>query len=137
MKTIECDESRWPLVLIRYKATVDESEFPTLLAKQIASSKRALTEKVLQWLIYDASLGYHASPKVRHLQAQWMETNKELLRLTVGGVAMVFTSPLTRGVLTAIMWVTSMPYPHTVVATVPDAEAWCKVRLAQQSARAL
>ncbi len=137
MKTIEYDDSRWPLVLIRYKAMVDEREFPTLLETQIASLQRGLREKTRICFIYDASLGYSASPKVRKLQAQWLETNMALLRLVTAGAVMVFTSPLTRGVLTAILWVTSIPYPITVVATVPEAEEWCNARLVKAGAQAL
>src|SRR5687768_16644466 len=99
MQTIEYDESRWPVASIRYAAVVNEDEFEMLLQKQVRSLKRALAERQRICWLYDASLGYHASPRVRKLQARWMEEKAELFRLTCAGSAMVFTSALTRGVL--------------------------------------
>ena len=42
---------------------------------------------------------------------------------------MVFTSPLLRGVLTAIFWVRKPAYPTGVMGTVEDGVAWSQSML--------
>lgn len=48
-----------------------------------------------------------------------------------GRSAFVLASPLVRGLLTAILWISPMPAPHEIVATVAEAEAWLNERLAR------
>jgi hypothetical protein len=42
------------------------------------------------------------------------------------GSAMVFDSPLLRGMLKAIFWITKPPYPTQVFKTLEDAENWVR-----------
>ena len=39
------------------------------------------------------------------------------------------TSPLVRGVLTAIFWIQTLPNPYTIVGTLREAEAWAREQL--------
>ena len=67
MKTILFDDSRWPLVLVRYSDHVDEDEFDTLLSLLDANIKRAMQVRAKTVLIYDSTSGYQASPRIRSL----------------------------------------------------------------------
>lgn len=57
--------------------------------------------------------------------AAWLETNHELLEQACAGWAMVVTSPVLRGVLTAITWFSPFPCPMKVHSTVDGGAAWC------------
>jgi hypothetical protein len=130
MKTIEFDESRWPLVRIRFGKEVDEAEFDQLLALLDANIKRAAAARTKTALIYDSTLGYHASPRIRKKQADWMKQNSMQSRANCAGIAFVITASLVRGALTAILWLTDMPVPYSVVGTMQEAELFCTAQLA-------
>jgi hypothetical protein len=57
--------------------------------------------------------------------ATWLRTNHELLAQACAGWAMVITSPVLRGVLTAITWFSPFPCPMKVHATVDGGASWC------------
>lgn len=131
MKTILFDDSRWPLVVVRYSDHVDEDEFDELLRRLDDNIKRAMHARAKTVLIYDSTSGYQASPRIRKKQAEWMKQNAAMTRVNCVGIAFVITSAMVRGVLTAILWLSDMPSPYTVVATLPEAEKWCEKQLAE------
>lgn len=130
MKTITFDESRWPLVVVRYGAQVDENEFEELLTRLDENVKRTAAARQKTTLIYDSSSGYQASPRIRKRQAEWMKDNADITRLNCVGIGFVINSSLVRGVLTAILWLSDMPAPYHVVGTLSEAEDWCEKQLA-------
>jgi hypothetical protein len=129
MRTIDFDESRWPLVRIRFGKEVDENEFGQLLALLDANMKRATAARTKTALIYDSSAGYSASPRIRKMQADWMKDNAMQSRVNCVGIAFVITSSIVRGALTAILWLTDMPAPYTVVSSMREAEIFCVQQL--------
>lgn len=129
MKTIDFDDSRFPLVRIRYAKEVDEDEFDQLLLLLDQNIRRATTARTKTALVYDSSSGYQASPRIRKKQADWMKQNSMQTRVNCVGVAFVITSSVVRGVLTAILWLSDMPVPYTVAATMQEAERFCEKHL--------
>ncbi len=129
MNTITFDESRWPLVVVRYDAKVDENEFEELLSRLDKNVRKAASARQKTALIYDSTSGYQASPRIRKRQAEWMKANAEATRLNCAGIGFVINSSLVRGVLTAILWLSDMPAPYTVVGTLAEAEDWCEKEL--------
>ena len=45
------------------------------------------------------------------------------------GTAIVLSSPVIRGVVTAIYWLTPPVYPYTLCKTAPEAHAWASAKL--------
>ena len=69
-----------------------------------------------------------ATPKasVRLLTVNTILEHRDLLHRTLNGWAFVLTSPLTRGVITAISWIAPLPFPSKSFATEADARDWCE-----------
>jgi hypothetical protein len=64
-----------------------------------------------------------ANARERNMLADWLKTDAELMRETSAGVGFVIDSTLVRGALTAVFWLSNMPMPHRVHATLDDAVA--------------
>ena len=133
MKTIEFDDSAWPVVKVTYSSNVDEGEFETLLDLVSGCQSRALREGQMLALIYDATSGYSASARVRRRQAEWIEEHKQATKDACAGIAFVFDSVVVRGVLTAILWMSEVHAPHKVFGTLEAASEWASLRV--QAAR--
>jgi len=131
MRTIELDESLWPLIVVRYSQKVDEDEFGELLQRLDKNIARCIAERTKTAIIYDSRAGYAASPRVRQQQADWMKKNAMITKVNCVGLAFVINSTVVRGVLTAVLWLSDLPAPYCVVGTVGEAEQWCRDRLAE------
>jgi hypothetical protein len=124
---IQFDETRFPIVVVKFAGTATDAEFGDYLS----TMSRMLGKKQVTATILDATEAGATSALQRRRQADWLKKNADVLKLYSVGTAFVITSPLVRGALTAILWVQPMPAPHTLVATLPEAEAWAKKQLAQ------
>jgi len=118
--TVDYDDSRFPLVLIRAHGAATDAEFVDYLGVM----ERPLLRRERFVEIFDAT--YTApSPAVQRRQvAEWIRERAGLLKTYQIGVAFVIPSALVRGALTAILWIQPHPSPHTVVATLAEAERW-------------
>ncbi|MFO0694585.1 MAG: hypothetical protein U0230_13575 [Polyangiales bacterium] len=119
------DRAREPLVVIRYEGGVDDSEFRAYLAQYeaLVAAGRRYT------VIFDARRASVPNAVQRRMQAQFLEARAgDLSRLCLGG-AFVIASPLIRGALTAILFLTPLPFEHVVVPTLEDGERWALARL--------
>lgn len=123
---VRIDDSRHPLVVVEFNGTATDQEFDAYLEQM---TKLVLERRKKNVTIFDATRSGDTSPKQRRKQAEWLKSNAEMLRMYSLGTAFVITSPLVRGMLTAILWITPMPAPHTVVATYGEAERWAIGRL--------
>lgn len=131
MKTIDFDDTRYPLIVIRFHGSASEEDFLEHLRLLDLNLKRTMEARTKTALIYDASQGQGTSPRVRKLQADWMKANADTVRMACVGISFVITSGLVRGALTAILWMADMAAPYEVVATFGEAQAFCQKRLAQ------
>ncbi len=135
MKTIEFDESRWPLITIRYQAQVDEREFDQLLELLERNIHRTVRTGQKTAVIYDSRSGWSAPPALRKKQAEWMKKHADITRKNCVGIAFVMNSTVVRGVLTAVLWLSDMPSPYRVVGTMSEAEEWCEEQFAMHGLR--
>lgn len=62
-----------------------------------------------------------ANANERTLLAQWIARDTELMQATAVGVGFVLDSVLVRGALTAVFWLSRMPVPHRVHASLDQA----------------
>lgn len=130
MPAITIDESRWPLVVMTIVGTPTDAEVDAMLE----GSARNLRRSGRQVGILDLTRADRPPPVQRKKHAAWMNENAELLRARSAGMAFVITSPLVRGILTAIMWIQPLPMEHTVVATYAEAERWAMAQLRKYDA---
>ena len=125
MGSVEIDESRWPLVTVRFEGIVDDETFRAYLEGLAGLLRRGESYA----LLFDARHADRTPPVQRKMQAEWMQAHEAELRRLCVGTAFVITSPLVRGVLTAVLWISPMAMPHTVVSTVEEAERWLHASL--------
>lgn len=133
MASIQFDQSRWPLVVVTHHGEVSDEQFDEYLGKLKDNLDRAIRERMKTVIIFDATNATGSSAKQRQKQAAWMKQYEAPSRLHSAGYAFVIPSTIVRGALTAILWLSPMPAPYVVVATLAEAEAWSLKVLAQAS----
>lgn len=94
---------------------------------------RAVSNRSHYALVYDAREASAPSTRQRHLLADLSGMMGPALRDRCVGAAFVIDSFLVRAALTAILWLRPMEVPHVVTASVAEAEAWCRHRLAPRA----
>lgn len=125
MNGIEFDESRLPLMVVTYRGTASTVEFEAFLDRLGGCLVRGQRYA----LLFDASSAGAPPALQRRRMAEWTASHRgDLTRLCVG-TAFVITSTLIHGALTAILWLQPLPYPHVVVASRREGEAWCRRQL--------
>jgi hypothetical protein len=129
---IHVDHSRLPLVVIRFEGAPSDDEFVRYL-DDVAREVFALDRP--HGMVIDAARMTSMSAKQRRMQADWMEKHDASVRRNSVGNAMVITSPLIRGALTAILWIRPMPGEHVVVSTFAEAERWIIEKLRARGLR--
>jgi hypothetical protein len=80
--------------------------------------------------IIDASRAAPTPATQRRKQADWLDRQAPLLAKRSLGTAFIITSPMVRGIYTAVLWLRPMPTEHVVCSTCAEAEAWAAERLA-------
>jgi hypothetical protein len=130
MENITFDESRLPLVVVTFRGTVTAEEFEEYLRLRCVNLARRKPTAV----VVDSRKMVTMSAAQRKRQAEWIDSNREDLRLFTRGTAFVINNPLMRGALTAILWLTRYETPYVVVATLEAAEEWALARLSEASA---
>ncbi len=123
---IHVDVSRLPLVVLRFEGSPSDEEFSRYL-DQVAREVFALDRP--HGMVVDAARLTSMSAKQRRMQAEWMEKHDATVRRNSVGNALVITSPIIRGALTAILWIRPMPGDHVVVSTYGEAERWIVEKL--------
>ncbi len=123
---IEVDESRWPLVVIRWPAELisDESidAFLTRGRAHLARRERFAS-------LHDGVRASGLNGKQRRRMAEHVTENREALARYHAAAAIVAPSSLVRGIITAVNWVAPPPFPQETFATFAQAEAWLRTKL--------
>jgi hypothetical protein len=119
------DETRFPIVVVEFFGTPTDRQFGEYLTGMTQVLDRASPYA----LIMDATRSTSTPAKQRSLQAEWMKANHAKLERYSVGTAFVMTSPVVRGMLTAILWLQPLAAPHTVVATRREADVWVREQL--------
>jgi hypothetical protein len=115
------DESAWPLVRISLRDGKDEryvwllQQFETLFARR---------ERYVL-MIDSTALSTIPSAPTRHTIGKWQKEHEEDTRKSCVGSAIVISSRLVRGALTAMEWVQRPVIKHHYPATRREALDWC------------
>lgn len=119
------DDSAWPLVIAR--AVAHE---PQALAAGYRKLEAILDRKQAFVLVFDMRGATSSSARRQKFQ-EWCERNTDALTRYLTGAAVVASSTVERGFITAGLWVRTPPFPMRVFANASDAEAWLRADFAQ------
>ncbi len=129
---IVVDFERRPLVVATMIGLPNEQQFIEYLNTMAVNMRYALARSEKTAVILDTTQAPVAlSPRMRKLQAEWLQEHSHGLRVACVGMGFVIQSALVRGAMTAVLWLQGMPYPHAVCASWEKAEAYCLEQLAQ------
>jgi len=130
--TIQTDSTRWPLVMVRFVNDLTEEDFEAYLKFLDYNAARTGAARTKIALLFDCREVGRVSANIRRRQADWIRDNMEISRHNCVGFAYVFESGLVRGLLTAILWLVTMPAEYTVTSTVAEGEHWLKQKLSER-----
>ncbi len=127
MSALSFDVQSWPLVVTTIVGDLDEASLreylDNFLAKVIGRGEPFAS-------IVDARrMDSAPSAKVRRIIADWEIINGAAGERVNVGIAIVTTSMLVRGAMTAIQWVSPPRVPTTYEATLDAALIWARARL--------
>lgn len=122
----EVDISSWPVVVL----DAGNRGLKNLDA-QLKELTRLYREHPCAYAtVIDASEGAHVSPMHRQRLGEFSREQGEHAKHYCQGMAMVFSSVLMRGVMTAILWMRpNASIPYKVFSTRMDALAWAQARV--------
>lgn len=121
MAAIDVDESRWPLVVIRWPAgAISDADIDAFLEASMAQLARGERFGSL----HDGVRASGLDGKQRKRMSDHVNRNRGLLERWHVAAAIVASSAVVRGMITAINWVSPPPFPQRQFATRAEAEAW-------------
>lgn len=134
MAEIIVDESKWPLVVVRYPAEYDLQDWLTH-GNRLNS---ILDREVPFAYIAETSMARPANSAERKISGDSHRARHAAWEKYCLGCGVVLRSAINRGVLTAIQWLHPYPYPMEAFATYEQAETWVlrKLREGPQLANA-
>ena len=100
------------------------------LAKMLQDVER-ITKAIdspIGW-VTDVSNILHATPRQRRMYAESDARLRDLDRKWCSGTAVVCSSPVTRGIVTAVHWVTPPVYPYKIFSSRREGERWARQQL--------
>ena len=120
---IDTDYSRWPVVVVRAPSTsVSDEAIDAFMEEFEAEVDRRGSRFAIVLDLRQAAGGF--SPTQRRSMVQKLRASDDQREQVAG--AFVFDSTLMRGVLTAVLWLRTPPYPIKVFADPIDAVTWCE-----------
>jgi len=115
-----------PLGIITATGRLTDAEYRAHLAEV---TERLLLPEGFLALAWDGVLITEMPSSCRKLQADWINANRFAIKRKMRGIGFAFGSPFTRGLLTAVHWLSPPPYAHTVVSTRDESIRWCVDKL--------
>lgn len=125
-RTIHINESFAPLVLITMVSEPTDAEVDWYFA-YIGEVHRRRQPFAL---VYDLTKTMSAKATHRKRKAEFLKEYAPLTRAHCAGVTFAVSSPLIRGLLTAIFWIQPMACPFEVFASVEQCMTWSHAQMA-------
>jgi hypothetical protein len=125
------DERDWPILRCYVSGEASDEEFDAYLAQCERNLRRGERYAFVVITAPDTPMtkGRHA-----RLQADFIKRHRELIARQIAGQAFVLPSAVMRGVLRAILSMTTMPTPFAICATEAEAVEWARGELGLRSA---
>lgn len=115
MAEIIVDDSRWPILRIRFPAEYTQAEWSAHVVKVLAAARRGQPFVIVN----DARKAQGPNAKQREELAR--STQDRYFRAHIRAVAIIVDSPVLRAIATAISWISPFPFPFEHVANEHDA----------------
>jgi hypothetical protein len=127
-RSIEIDESLWPVLTIRYRGVTTTAQIAELLAERSRYLDRHERHLVLHDLSQSSSM---TSSEQRHLHLEWLKKEDARLRQWVVGTAFVTDSVPLRLLLSVIYHLRPLAMPHAIFPRMSEALPWVTAQLRQ------
>jgi hypothetical protein len=127
--TVTLDASRPPIRRVTVEGTITEAAVRAYLA----DAARLLANGDEHVLVYDLLRMNALGAVHRRIQAQWIVEHRVGIRKLCRGAGFAMYSAVQRGALTALLWLTPLPFDHAIFATVVEAESWALQQMKQQT----
>lgn len=114
-----------PLIIVTYFGAATNDQYAAYLEELTAITRRNANNRNMM-VINDATRWIRSNAEQRRMQADWIAQNTEVLRGRTAGVSFVISSAVVRGGLTAILWLSNMPCPYRVTATLEESLDWAR-----------
>jgi len=125
MGTIALDESRWPLIVLAYPRAFDDAEWMHLIDQIVAVLGRGEDFG----MINDVRAAPMPTAWQRRKIIDMYETNLVNVKLHWKGTAIIGSSRIVHGILTALQWLMPPPHPAKVFRDVAEGERWVFAQL--------
>jgi hypothetical protein len=120
MGKIHFDDSRWPIVVVRYPSRIDPRDWDEHLTRVIGYVKTDLP-----WgMINDSRGAAHPTATQRQGIIDLYDAHEELVRKNWRATAIVCDSKVIVGVLTALTWVRPPPHPFRPFSDYGEGARW-------------
>jgi hypothetical protein len=124
------DEKDKPLMRMTYQGLCDDVEWKVHIDVMSDWARRGDPYAV----VIDAREVGRVPPTQRRAIMDWINRDRQHLKLNCAGGALIFTSALQQGLWTAISWVTPSPIPVKIFRDISSAEAWLRDQLEEKLA---
>ncbi len=118
--SVTLDASRPPIRRVTVEGTITEAAVRAYLA----DAARLLDTGAEHVLVYDLLRMNALGAVHRRIQAEWIVEHRLAIRKLCRGAGFAMCSAVQRGALTALLWLTPLPFGHAIFATVAEAESW-------------
>jgi hypothetical protein len=127
-------ELHWPQILVSYLqrsrgvvwVTPPSAIGPGVIEEVLAELEAQLRRGVQYVLVFDLSHAAVPNALQRQQLAAHVRDNEQDIRRSVRSVGVVLTSPIARGIVTAIFWVSPPPMPYRFFTTRAEAASWAE-----------
>jgi hypothetical protein len=126
---LDVDESDWPIVLVRTPVEPSIENTQRLLD----ATDRLFAKKTPFALVIDARRSRFPGAVVRRMLAEYQRDHEDEFRRYVVADANVVSSPMLRGVVTAVNWLAPPTHPVRTFESVGEALVWAREQLARQA----
>lgn len=113
-------------MVVIWPSDIDRSDVDTHFEEIVALTERG--ERLA--IVVDMTLSGTPSPADRRYASQRLRETYATSGHRIAGVAHVITSPMVRGILSAVYWLSPPPFPVAVVASRHEAIGWAGRRVA-------
>ena len=125
MAGYDWDESQWPLVRVTVRPEVSAAENDEMYDR----FRKMLARKTVCALVHDSRQAPPVGAIERQKVAQLMAELEPLAQRYMAGAAVVLSSAVQRGIMTAILWIRPARYPLVILSSVEAGETWAREQL--------
>lgn len=126
-------DDRWPLVIVEWPTSnlIDRD-----IEDFVAQANAYLARRERFAVVHDATDVVRPSAIMRSKLATHIHDHREEMVRYIAASGVVTPSPLVRGAVTAIHWISPAPFPQRTFATVEEATPWVLAQLDHPQNRA-